>query len=142
MEPFLIWIIVGFALAIVELLTGTFYLLMLAVAAFGAGAVAWLGQGFPLQAVVAAAIASAGCWAVHVWRARNASEQMAPVDADQPASFESWVDEAAGLARVRYRGASWEAQVEPGEASLAAGTVVYVRQVRGNVVEVARRRPG
>ena len=139
------WLLAGGAVAI-ELLTGTFYLLMLAVAAFGAGAVAWMGQGFPLQALVAAGIAAAGCWAVHVWRARNATEQMAPVDAGQPASFESWVDEPSGLARVRYRGASWEAQFVPppgtaGAGGLEPGALVYVKQSRGNLLEVSRSRP-
>ena len=144
METYLLWIIAGFALAIVELLTGTFYLLMLAAAAFGAGAIAWAGQGFPLQAVVAAGIAAAGCWAVHIWRAKNATEQMAPVDAGQPANFESWIDESAGLARVRYRGASWEARIAAageGAGGLQPGALLYVTQTRGSMLEVARNRP-
>ena len=40
MDPALAWAILALVRVIAELLTGTFYLLMLAVAAFGAAAVA------------------------------------------------------------------------------------------------------
>ena len=66
MEQDLIWAILGLALVIVELMSGTFYLLVLGVAAFGAALAAWLGQPFPVQAVVAAVIAALGCYGVHV----------------------------------------------------------------------------
>ncbi len=44
MDEDFLWAILGLTLVIVELLTGTFYLLMLAIAAFGAALAAWLGQ--------------------------------------------------------------------------------------------------
>src|SRR6185295_2446058 len=105
MDPALIWAIVGLALVIVELLTGTFYLLMLGVAAFGAAGAAWLGYDFSVQVIVAAVVAAVGCYAVHVYREKNKTEQMRPIDAGMPASFENWIDPAERLARVRYRGA-------------------------------------
>jgi membrane protein implicated in regulation of membrane protease activity len=138
-EDFL-WAILGLALVIVELLTGTFYLLMLAIAAFGAGLAAWLGQPFGVQAVVAAAVSAAGCYGVHVYRAKNEKEQMPPIDAGQPASFENWVDQGARLARVRYRGASWDALVD-GEGELDSGAMLYVVTANGNTLKVTTRRP-
>jgi membrane protein implicated in regulation of membrane protease activity len=66
---------------------------------------------------------------------------MAPIDAGQPASFESWVDQPAGLARVRYRGASWDARFD-GEAALQPGALVYVLAAEGNTLKVSARRPG
>lgn len=140
MEEYLAWVIIGLALVIVELLTGTFYLVMLGIAAFGAALAAWLGQGFPLQAIVAAAIAALGCYGVHVYRARNMTQQMPQVDAGQPANFENWVDRGARLARVSYRGASWEALVE-GEESPEAGAILYVLATHGNTLKVTTRRP-
>jgi membrane protein implicated in regulation of membrane protease activity len=138
-EDFL-WAILGLALVIIELLTGTFYLLMLAIAAFGAALAAWLGQPFGVQAVVAAAVSAAGCYGVHVYRAKNMKGQMAPIDAGQPASFENWVDPGARLARVRYRGASWDALVE-GDASVDSGAMLYVVSTNGNTLNVSVRRP-
>jgi len=65
---------------------------------------------------------------------------MTSIDAGQPASFESWIDEAARLARVRYRGASWDARVAGGEA-LAAGAIVYVTATEGSTLKVTTQSP-
>jgi membrane protein implicated in regulation of membrane protease activity len=140
MEEDFLWAILGLALVIVELLTGTFYLLMLGIAAFGAALAAWLGQPFGVQAIVAAVVSAAGCYGVHVYRAKNMQGQMAPIDAGQPASFESWVDQGARLARVRYRGASWDALVD-GEEAVGAGAMLYVVTANGNTLKVTVRRP-
>jgi membrane protein implicated in regulation of membrane protease activity len=140
MEEDFLWAILGLSLVIVELLTGTFYLLMLAIAAFGAALAAWLGQGFGVQAVVSAVIAAAGCYGVHVYRAKNVKEQMPSIDAGQPASFENWVDPGARLARVSYRGASWDATVD-GDEAVDAGAMLYVVTTHGNTLKVTTRRP-
>ena len=140
MEPYLLWILVGFTLMIAELLSGTFYLLMLGGAAFGGALLAWLGLGFPAQATVCGALAAIGCYLVHAWHKRNAGSQMASIDAGQPASFESWTEEAARLARVRYRGAAWDARVADG-GPLAPGAIVYVTATEGSTLKVTTQRP-
>lgn len=141
MDEYLAWAVVGMTLVIVELLTGTFYLVVLGIAAFGAALAAYLGQDFPVQVTIGALIAGLGCYGVHVYRVKNAAQQMAPVDAGQPASFETWVDQNARLARVRYRGASWEAIVEE-NAAPESGAVLYVLSSHGNTLKVTTRRPG
>jgi membrane protein implicated in regulation of membrane protease activity len=143
MEPYLIWMIAGFVLAIIELQTNTFYLLMLAAAAFGSALVAWLGFGFAAQAMVFAVVAIAGCWGARTWRAKNERTQMKSIDDGQPVSFENWVDATAGLARVRYRGASWDAQLPTEEelSSLAPGAVLYICGHAGSTFIVSSKRP-
>jgi membrane protein implicated in regulation of membrane protease activity len=136
----LAWAILGLALVVVELLTGTFYLLVLGIAAFGAAIAAWLGQGFPLQAIVCGLIAAFGCYGVHVYRAKNDGAQMKPIDAGQPASFEHWTDQVSRRARVRYRGASWDALIED-DAMPDAGAMLYVLSAHGNTLKVTTRRP-
>jgi membrane protein implicated in regulation of membrane protease activity len=140
MDHAIVWAVIGLVLVIVELLSGTFYLLMLGVAAFGAALAAWLGLEFPAQSIVAAVVASVGCYGVHVYKAKNRAQQMAPIDAGMPASFESWLDAGARLARVRYRGASWDARVE-GVEGLEPGATVYVLAADGNTLRVAKNRP-
>jgi membrane protein implicated in regulation of membrane protease activity len=140
MDLSLAWAILGLVLVITELLSGTFYLLMLALAAFGAAGVAWFGQGFPVQAIVAAVVAAAGCYGVHLYRAKNAQSSMAPIDTGMPANFESWIDAGARLARVRYRGASWDARVEGSEA-VEPGALLYVTATEGNTLKVTSRHP-
>jgi membrane protein implicated in regulation of membrane protease activity len=56
------------------------------------------------------------------------------------ASFEEWIDRPNGLARVSYRGASWEATVE-GDAALERGTLVYVLSSHGNTLQISKTRP-
>ncbi len=140
MDYALVWAVTGLVLVIVELATGTFYLVMLGIAAFGAALAAWLGFGFQVQSIVAGVVAGAGCYGVHVYRARNRAGQMAPIDSGMPASFESWLDAGARLARVRYRGASWDARVE-GVEGLEPGATVYVLAADGNTLRVAKNRP-
>jgi membrane protein implicated in regulation of membrane protease activity len=140
MDPALLWAVVGLGLVIVELLTGTFYLLMLGIAAFGAAGAAWLGYDFSVQVIVAAVVAAVGCYAVHAYRQKNKAQQMAPLDAGMPANFENWIDAPARLARVRYRGASWDARVEGAEA-LEPGATVYVLAADGNTLKVVKNRP-
>jgi len=140
MEHSLAWAIVGLVLVITELLTGTFYLLMLGIAAFGAALAAWLGPEFGTQAIVFLVVAGIGCYGVHVYRARNSAQQMAPIDAGMPASFESWIDAGGRLARVRYRGASWDARVEGSEA-VEPGATLTVLTADGNTLKVAKNRP-
>lgn len=140
MDHAVVWAVVGLVLVIVELLTGTFYLLVLGIAAFGAALVAWLGLQFSAQSIIAALIGAIGCYGVHLYRAKNRAEQMAPIDAGMPASFESWLDAGARLARVRYRGASWDARVEGGDA-LEPGATVYVLAADGNTLRVTKTRP-
>ena len=144
MDHSMVWAVIGLALVIVELLTGTFYLLMLGIAAFGAALAAWLGFDFPVQAIVAAVIGGAGCYGVHLYRAKNQAAQMPQIDAGMPASFETWLDAGQRLARVRYRGASWDARVEGGEAEVAPlqpGTTLYVLATDGNTLRVGKNRP-
>ena len=139
MDHAIVWAVIGLVLVIVEVMTGTFYLLMLAVAAFGAALAAWLGLGFSAQSIVAAVVSAVGCYGVHVYRANNSAQQMPPIDAGMPASFESWLDAGARLARVRYRGASWDARVE-GSDAIEPGATVYVLAADGNTLRVAKNR--
>lgn len=140
MEMYLLWILAGFALIIAELLTGTFYLLMLGFAALGAAVVAWAGLSFPVQAIAAVAISVVGCWLVHIYRINNARQQMQPVDFAQPVVFEHWIDEPGRIARVRYRNAPWEARVEAGP-EINQGATLYINATEGNMLSVVKLRP-
>ncbi|MCC6472922.1 MAG: NfeD family protein [Burkholderiales bacterium] len=139
-EPHVYWFIAGFLLVIAELTTGTFYLVVLGVAAFAGGAVAWTGAEFWLQAVASAVVAIAGAVWVHHWRAGVQGDSMPPLDFGQPAAFESWVSREERRARVQYRNTQWDAIVE-GAAEAAPGEVFYIVSVDGNTLKVSKTRP-
>ena len=113
MATYLLWAIAGFILIIAELVSGTFYLLVLGVAALVGALVAWLGGVFWLQAILAAAATLIGTYLVHSWWQKHpkASQAENSLEVGQTVVFESWVNEASGTARVKYRGASWDAKV-------------------------------
>jgi len=117
-NDFLWWIGAG-ALVIAELLTGTFYLLMVALG-FIAGAVAKiLGASLAVQYLCAALVALAAVVLLRRSRfgrrreRRDASTNPDVVlDVGAPVEVLAWRD---GHARVPYRGAEWDVELAPGE---------------------------
>jgi membrane protein implicated in regulation of membrane protease activity len=137
MEPYLVWIIVGFVLVIVELLSGTFYLLVIGVGAFAGAAVAFAGGGYFAQAVAACAVALAGAWFVRRWHASHRQEGGRDnlLDLGQPVVLEEWLESPAGRARVKYRGASWDAR-HAGAQRPQPGATLYIIGQDGNTLLV------
>jgi len=98
-----------------ELLTGTFYLLMLALGAAAAALAAHLGLSLTGQLATAAIV---GGSAVVLWhrsgqrkRGSQPSAQANPdlnLDIGQPVHVEHWDSE--GLATIKHRGAAWQAR--------------------------------
>ena len=133
------WTAAGIAVA-VELATGTFYLLMLALG-FAAGALAaHSGTSAPLQFVAAAIVGGAGVTALNIQRRRSPPQAGAQSNPDvnpdigETVEVESW--QPNGTAIVRYRGAAWTVVAVPG-SDHAPGTH-RVREVTGNKLVVEK----
>lgn len=143
MDLWVLWLIAGFVLVIAELITGTFYLLVLGLGAFAGGIAAWSGAHVMVQALAGAAVGIAGAWAVHHWHARNrpSSAHDNLLDRGQPVVLEGWANEAAGIARVRYRGTSWDARVAPAEARPVPGSTLYITGQEGSELVVVDAPP-
>lgn len=142
MEDHLIWIVAGFALVIIELMTGTFYLLVLGIGAFAGALVAWIGAPFLVEVAAAGAVASVGTWLVQRWhkaQKRTQDPHANQLDLGQPVNFEQWVSQPDGMARVRYRGATWEAKLAP-EAAARRNDVLYIVGQEGQTLRVAPTR--
>ena len=126
MMPAWVWLVAAGALGAAELLTGTFYMLVLGAAALCGAAAAYLGASLTAQVLVAAIAAAVGC--VLLWRhhaaSRKASAEGASLDEGQRVEVEAW--RADGTAEVRYRGTRWEAYAEEG-SELKPGPWVIVR---------------
>ena len=140
METYLVWLAAGFVLVIAELVTGTFFLLVLGIAAFAGSATAWFGLGFWVEALCAAAVAVAGVFWVHRRRRTMPQPDMASLDVGQSVSFDTWVSREQGAARVKYRNTLWDAEVE-GERELDHGQVLFIHAVDGNTLKVATTKP-
>lgn len=106
------WLIAGGTVAL-ELATGTFYLLMLAIG-FAAGAVtALLGAALTAQLIVTAIVGGGAVIIWHLRQARNGSRLPAQanpdvnIDIGEILHVASWNPD--GTADVQYRGARWTA---------------------------------
>ena len=134
MQPYVYWIVTAIVLVIVELLTGTFYLLVLGVAAAGGAICAYSGLSFWVQVGVSSAIAVIGVVLVNRYRAGERAKGPAnAIDVGHRVTLDSWVNEAEGLARVRYRGTVWDAKVI-GERR--AGSGFYIRGTNGSTLQI------
>jgi membrane protein implicated in regulation of membrane protease activity len=136
----LAWLIAGFALIIVELVTGTFYLLVLGIAALVGAGIGYANGAFVWQALGASVVAVAGLVWAHRYRQTITPKRMQGLDFGQPASFDSWVNRDTGQARVKYRDALWDAQVGV-DASGEPGEILYITSVDGNTLKVSKTRP-
>lgn len=140
MESYLVWLATGFVLVIVELVTGTFFLLVLGIAAFAGSAAAWFGLGFWLEALCSSVVAVAGVFWVRQQRKAGPQADMASLDVGQTVTLETWVDREQGAARVTYRNTQWDAEVE-GERGFDRGQVLFIHAVDGNTLKVAKGKP-
>jgi membrane protein implicated in regulation of membrane protease activity len=134
------WLLLALVLGIVELLTGTFFLLILGIAAGVGSLVAWLGGPFWMQALVAAAAAVAGTLLLIKRRKTTpgpATENQ--MDLGQTAVLASWVSEPQRIARVHYRGTDWDAEVV-GTDRIEPGALLFVAGVEGSRLKVSSTR--
>jgi membrane protein implicated in regulation of membrane protease activity len=107
-----IWWIAAAILVGVEMMTGTFYLLIVALACVAGGATAALGLNVGWQWATAALVEVLGTLAVHRWKKSHASKPRLSnnLDIGQRVSVLEWRDD--GTARVAYRGTQWDAVLD------------------------------
>ena len=127
------WLLTGAAVA-VELVTGTFYLLMLAIGLAAGALAAHAGAGLTAQLVTAALVGGGAVAALHLLRGRRppgpsvAANPDVNLDVGETLMVDAWQPD--GTAQVRYRGANWTVALLPGAAP-AVG-LHRVRQVVGS----------
>lgn len=142
------WWLLGGVLVALELVTGTFLLLMLASGAAAGALAAHLGLALPAQITAAAVMGAA---AVLVWfrvykRAEKNLEQPqlgaqatghANLDIGQTVTVSAWL--ADSTAQVHYRGAPWTARLRASSAQEAPTPGIHrICDVQGNVLIVER----
>lgn len=120
-ESTLWWMATGILIAI-ELMTGTFYLLMIAIGLAAAALTAHAGIGLIGQCISAALVGGGTVLAWHLAKRRQTSPT--PVQANHDVNMdigatvhvERWLDN--NTCSVHYRGAHWDAALLPGAQAL------------------------
>ncbi len=121
----LVWACLCALAFVLELLTGTFFLFVLAAACLPAGFLAWLGTSVTLQVLSFSVTAVLGYLALKKLR-RPSPEVRAQ---DVGAKVEVLSRNPDGSYRVRYRGSEWDADAPNLDAE--PGSFLTVRAVQG-----------
>jgi len=139
MQPYIFWFVAAFVLIAVELMTGTLYLLVVALGAAAGGVVALLGFGFGMQMLAAAVVAAGGIGLLKAFKiGPNERRDKTNFSMDVGQAVEVIERRPDGSLRVNYRGSQWDAQIE-GSVPYAAGPL-YIRETRGSTLIVTTSR--
>lgn len=140
-ESTLWWIVAGFFVSL-ELLTGSFYLLMLALGA-GAAAIAAMSGASQAHQLILAAVVGGG--AVYLWHRRllqrgmlgvedYTSTGLGSLDVGEQVTVSHW--SADGTTQVHYRGSEWKARYHG--AHVPAAGLHRIRAVESNYLVLER----
>lgn len=143
MADWQMWLVMAGMVVILEMFTGTFYLLMISIGLACGALAALFGVDRSVQTVVAAVIGLVATYALHrskfgrthrIAAARDANVNM---DIGQTLSVKEWSAQEGGnsTARVMYRGAMWDVELAPG-ATAEPGTFT-IREIRGSRLVVS-----
>lgn len=138
MSSWIWWMVLASGLLILELVTGTFYLLVIAVALAAAGLADLADASLTMQLIVAAVVGFSGAlWLRHsrLGRLKTEGDLLQNLDVGQVVRVDDW--SAGNTARAQYRGAEWDVMLAPGETA-APGEFV-IQSVQGSRLVVARR---
>lgn len=139
MALYIYWFLLALVLLGLEMATGTFYLLMLSIAMAAGGLAALLGADMVWQFVLCAVAVIAGAIILRRWKGGHAQGNVTSnLDAGQPVKILNWRDEAN--ARVFYRGAEWDAELESPKSGHEG--VFYIKSIRGSVLVLTHHKPG
>ena len=129
MSTITLWVVLGTCLLVAEMLTGTFFLLFLALGAFSASLLALFGlDSVPLQIVVCGVVSLAGFFILKKPLQKKMLKAAAVQnDLGQRVQLDQAIA-ANQMGRVNYQGTTWEARnvgsesISKGDWALIVGT--------------------
>lgn len=137
MESYVYWFLLALILLGMEMVSGTFYLLVVAIAMAVGGLSALLGTGMEWQLILSAITVVAGTIILRRWKSTQAKEAPnASLDIGLPVKVIKWNDD--GSARVFYRGAEWDAELESTDAPREGA--FYIKAVQGSSLVLTHRK--
>lgn len=136
MEIYSYWFLLALTLLAMEMATGTFYMLVLAIAMAVGGLAAWLSAGMAWQLILCALVMIAGAMIIK-FRKTSPEDEAVSLDVGQPVQVLEWFDN--GFARVSYRGAEWDA--EPDTADMSRNGIFYIKELRGSSLILTHNKP-
>lgn len=141
MAEWIIWFVFAGALVILEMFTGTFYLLMIGFGLVAGGLAAMAGMGREVQLVCAGIVGAIATYGLRrskwgrVSHSQAARDPNVNLDIGQSLRVDAW-DADGRTSRAPYRGALWDVELEHGTDSSPG--VFIIREIRGNRLIVSK----
>jgi membrane protein implicated in regulation of membrane protease activity len=137
-EIYVYWFLLALILLGLEMATGTFYLLVVAIAMAVGGFAAFQAASLVWQLMLCALTVIAGVIVLRRWKSTRVNEDAsASLDIGQTVQVLKWHEN--GLARVFYRGAEWDAESE--SADMPHDGTHYIVAVHGSSLVLTDRKP-
>ncbi len=131
------WFLLALILVALEMATGTFYLLIMAMAMAIGGIFALLGMAFSAQLALAGLAGILGIVLLRRWKGGHIPDAMSlSLDTGQQVEVLTWRND--GTARVFYRGTEWDAELEA--QNIGREGVFYIKGMRGSVLVLTNRK--
>jgi membrane protein implicated in regulation of membrane protease activity len=138
MAPYVYWFLLALALIMLEMATGTFYMLVVGLALAVGGFAAYFGLSFPTQLTLSGLAGVAGTLILRrIRRDKVSAESNQSLDIGQAVQSVSWLPN--GYARAIYRGAEWAAEAESSNTP-REGTF-YIKALRGSTLILTHHKP-
>ncbi len=136
----IVWIVLAVVLAGVEMLTGTFYLLVMAIAAAAAALAAWVGMPLFGQVLMAIVVAAFGAWFVWGWHKKHAKKTRPQDNNMEIGQVVVWLgNNPDNTWQVRYRGAQWQAR--PARVGVNPQAPLVIIAMHGNLLVLDNLAP-
>ena len=140
MQPYVWWFLLALGVLGLEMLTGTFYMLVFSIALSTAGLIALWHFDFTTQLVVAAIFGVAGTLLLRAWKTAHHRQEIPDnqnLDIGQRVSVETWREN--GSVRVVYRGTQWDAELESPDTP--RNVPLYIKDRQGSVLILSQHKP-
>ena len=128
----------GLGLIILEMSTGTFYLLVLGISMAAGGIAALLDASLIWQLVACAVVAATGTIILRRYKGGNTDHaSTSNLDEGQSVKVLKWNED--GSARVFYRGAEWDARAE--DSDTPHNETLYIKALQGSALVLTHHKP-
>lgn len=151
MSDWISWLVAAGAMVVLEIFSGTFYLLMIAIGLLAGALVAFLGLGAEFQVIAAALVGAIATISLRKSRLGATNKVQANrdpnvnLDIGQLIQINDWQNSSAGIhyARAQHRGALWDVaytsnEVENGVLPLPGKYRII--EIRGSQLIVEREK--
>jgi membrane protein implicated in regulation of membrane protease activity len=137
-EPYVNWFLLALVLLALEMATGTFYMLVMAIALGIGGVVALSGFSLPFQLTLGAVTGVVGTVILRRTKFSQPNTMSSRgLDIGQPVQIVTWRDD--GALRVFYRGTEWDA--EPESEDMPRDQPLYIKAMRGSTLTLTHHKP-